>query len=308
MTTKTQIQRYMWVIDLLMRRRSGLTLKQINEEWKRSSLAGEKKENLNRKTWYKCFDDIEELYGIVISGENCSRYSKWTIENPSDLHDNSIKSWMVACSRFKTVLLEGMGMYQRFDIEGFPSENGKLLPIIRAMKLKIKIEVTYLKYSCSKPKTYVVEPYIIKTYQNRFYVLCKLATGFFCHLAFDRMKRVVPTSEKFNFPTNLFAHEFYKYAYGVMIPNTDEQPLDIVLRAKGELPYYFKDVPFHHSQRIKYECDDYMDFQVKIWPTEDFIAAVRKYGERLEVISPEGVRTHVRDSLMRALSPYNGCE
>ena len=62
MVTTTQIRRYAWVVELLQRRRH-LTLGQIKNEWVRSALAEYADEKLDRKTWYKCFDDISMIYG-----------------------------------------------------------------------------------------------------------------------------------------------------------------------------------------------------------------------------------------------------
>jgi len=53
--------------------------------------------------------------------------------------------------------------------------------------------------------------------------------------------------EKFNFPNNMFAKEFFEYAFGVMVPPAGENPQRIVVRAKGDARYYLEDVPLHKS-------------------------------------------------------------
>ena len=303
MVTTTQIRRYAWVVELLLRKKR-LTIKEINEEWARSSLADDSRERTDRKTWYKCFEDIGMIYGIIIDAIKKGKTSKWAVINPDALRCKDVKEWMLACVAHRNLLEECIGMYNRTDIEGFPSENGMLQPITHAMKDNRKIEVLYRRYGNKSPKQYIVEPYFIKTYNHRFYVLCKFDTGQYFTLSFDRMIDVRLMNERFNFPNDLFAQEFFEDAFGVMIPPGEEQPLDIVIRAKGDARYYLEDVPLHKSQKIIVNGDDYADFAVHIRPTEDFIGAVLQQGERLEIIRPQNVRERIKKRLENALKAY----
>ena len=304
MVTTTQIKRYAWVVELLLRRKR-LTISQISNEWLRSSLADNDIEQPNRKTWYKCFEDIGMIYGILIEVSSKKEGSKWCIINPEVLKGQDIQKWMLSCVAHRNLLEECLGMYNRTDIEGFPSENGMLDPIARAMKDNRKIKVWYKRYGRSNPKHYIVDPYFIKTYFHRFYVLCKFDTGLFYTLSFDRMVEVQVTNDKFNFPNDLFAQDYFQDSFGVVVPNNGEEAIDIVVRAKGDAVYYLEDVPLHHSQQIIKETKEYADFKVHIRLTNDFIGAILHQGDRLEVMSPKPVREKVMLCLERALAPYH---
>ena len=295
MVTTTQIKRYAWVVELLLRRKR-LTISQISDEWLRSSLADNDIEQPNRKTWYKCFEDIGMIYGILIEVSSKKEGSKWYI---------NIQQWMLSCVAHRNLLEECLGMYNRTDIEGFPSENGMLDPIARAMKDNRKIRVWYKRYGRSAPKNYIVEPYFIKTYYHRFYVLCKFDTGLFYTLSFDRMVEVQVLQDRFNFPNDLFAEDYFHDCFGVLIPNNGEPAMDVIVRAKGDAVYYLEDVPLHHSQQIIREGMGYADFQVHLRVTNDFIGAILHQGDRLEIMSPQPVRDKVMLCLERALAPYH---
>ena len=303
MVTTTQIRRYAWVVELLLRRKK-LTIKEINEEWSRSSLVEYFDEKLDRKVWYKCFEDIGMIYGIIIEATKNANYSQWYIMNPDALRGRDVQKWMLGCVAQRNLLEECMGMYNRTDIEGFPSENGMLQPIVQAMKDNRKLEVQYRKYGRNIPKRYIVEPYFIKTYNHRFYVLCKFDTGHYYTLSFDRILEVRILKDHFNFPNDLFAQDFFEDAFGVMIPSGEQPPMDIVIRAKGDARYYLEDVPLHKSQSIIKEGKDFADFEVHIRPTEDFIGAILQQGERLEILSPVNVRKRIKERLEKALQPY----
>ena len=178
-----------------------------------------------------------------------------------------------------------------------------LEPVTRAMKNNCKMEVIYKRYG-HNPKRHIVEPYFIKTYNHRFYVLCKFDTGNFFTLSFDRILEVKVLKGHFNFPNNLFAEDFFINSFGVMIPPGDVKPLDIILRAKSDERFYLKDIPLHGSQQIVREELEYVDFSYHIIPTEDFIGAVMQQGDRLEVIAPEEFRNKVKTRLEKAYYQY----
>lgn len=302
MVTTTQIQRYAWVVELLLRRRH-LTIKEINKEWMRSSLSDFSDMKCDRKTWYKCFEDIGMIYGILIELDEKKKGYYYHILNPEALHGKDVQQWMLGCVAHRNLLEECLGMYNRIDIEGFPSENGMLEPVTRAMKNNLKMEVTYKRYG-QEPKRHVVEPLVIKTYEHRFYVLCKYNTGNNRTLSFDRMLEVKLLKEHFNYPNDLFAQDYFEHSFGVMVPPDDAMPLDIVVRARYDERFYLKDKPLHKSQQIVREEVEYVDFTYHIIPTEDFIGAVLQQGDRLEVIAPEEIRCRVKDRLEKAYSLY----
>ena len=269
----------------------------------RSSLADYVDVKHDRKTWYKCFEDIGMIYGILIELDEKRKGYYYHILNPEVLRGRDVERWMLACVAHRNLLEECMGMYNRIDIEGFPSENGMLMPIVHAMKDSHKMEVIYQKYG-KEPKKHIVEPHCIKTYNHRFYVLCKYDTGQFYTLSFDRILEARELKEHFNFPNDLFASDYFEDAFGVMIPPGDVEPVDIVVRAKGDMRYYYEDVPIHKSQKIVRKEKDFTDFMVHIRPTDDFIGTVMHQGARLEIMSPDDVRCHVKEELEKTLHPY----
>ena len=296
------IRKYAWVVELLQRRKK-LTLNEFDEEWERSSLSECFERKPDRRVWYTCFSEIGKIYGIFIVAER-GRTSQWYIQNPEDLKGRNVLEWMLSSVVYRNLLEECLGMHNRIEIEGFPSENGMLEHITRAMKELRKIKVTYKGYE-KQPKTYVVEPLRIKSYEHRFYVLCKYESGRRYSLSFDRIQRVEILNEHFNYSNDLFEQQFYENAYGVMMPPPGEEPLDIVVRAKGNAKCYLQDKPLHKSQHVLREGDGYVDFVVHIYATDDFLGAIMQQGDRLEIMSPEKVRNRIKNMLASAYHQYD---
>lgn len=303
MISTPQVKRFAWVVELLLRRKQ-LTIKEISDEWSRSSLSGFTDDIMNRKSWYKCFDDIGMVYGILILAERKGGQSYWYILNPEVLQGKDVQNWMLACVAHRNLLEECLGLYNRIDIECFPSENGMLKPVTIAMRGGRKLSVTYRKYGCCDPKQYVVEPYFIKTYNHRLYVLCKNDKGNFFPLSFDRIEKATVLNDRFTFPVELYAKDFFTDSFGVMIPPEEVKAFDIVIRAKGDARFYLKDTPLHHSQRLFKETEYHADFKLHLRPTEDFIGAILQQGDRLEIISPKPLRLRIKERLRKALEAY----
>ncbi len=304
MVSTTQIRRYAWVVEILLQRKE-LTIREFNEELSRSSLVEFEDEIPDRKTWYKCFEDIGMIYGILIEHTSKADGSKWYILNPEALRGRDVLKWMLGAIAHRNLLEDCLGLYNHIDIEGFPSENGMLHPIIEGLKRKKKLEILYRRYDSPRPKKHIVEPHFIKTYNHRFYVLCKIEKGYFITLSFDRMEQVTVLEQGFNFPDDLFAQQLFEDAFGVMIPQGDMQPKDIIIRAKGDARFYLMDVPLHKSQQLVQSGTDFADFRIHIRPTEDFFGAVMQQGARLEIIGPVDVRKHMAECLEKALEQYH---
>ena len=302
MVSTTQIRRYAWVVELLLRKKK-LTLNEICNEWDRSSAFDKSDEILNRKTWYKTFEDIEMIYGILIEVTPPEEGYKYYILNPEALKGRDVQQWMLACVAHRNLLEECLGMYNRIDIEGFPSENGMLEPITRAINGNRKMEVVYKRYG-QNPKRHIVEPYFIKTYNHRFYILCKFKNGYYFTLSFDRILEANVLKEHFNFPKDLSAEDFFNDYFGVMIPPGDKKPEDIVIRARYDERFYLKDTPLHKSQHIIREELEYVDFSYHLVPSNDFIGAILHQGDRLEVIAPKDLRNQVKTQLEKAYNLY----
>ena len=295
------VRKYAWVVDLLQRRKR-LTLEDFNDEWNRSSLSECFARDPDRRTWYTCFEEISSIYGIIIRTAK-GRGSFWHIANPEDLKGRGIQEWMLSSVVHRNLMEECLGMHNRIQIEGFPSENGRLKIITMAMREYRKLKVVYRKYD-GKQKTHIIEPLLLKTYEHRFYVLCKYETGQCRTLSFDRIVEAEMLKEHFNYSNDLFAQLYYEHCYGVMIPPDGDVPVDIVVRAKGDAKYYLIDKPLHKSQRIIREEKGYTDFMVHIFATNDFLGAIMHQGDRLEIMSPENVRNRIKDMLGNAYHQY----
>ena len=304
METKTKIQRCAWVTQFLLDMK-GATIEEINTAWLKSPHADNDREKPNRKTWYRCFDSLERVFGIlIVGGRKCDKY-QWHIDNPEDIGGNNIEQWMLSLMSYRNLIDKCMCIHNRFDLEPYPSENDRLEQVVNAMMQNKKLHITYKRYCCDVPIIHEVDPYYIKNYQSRFYILCNEdGKGYFFCLSFDRIISMETMNETFSMKTNLSAKEFFAPLFGVLMPPKDMKPEKIVVRAYGDQQCYLRDVPLHQSQMEIFHCKDYADFRLFMYPTSDFTGHVLHQEDRMEIISPEWLREDMKRKYKRGLARY----
>ncbi len=113
-------------------------------------------------------------------------------------------------------------------------------------------------------------------------------------LSFDRITSLVLTDEPFAVDPDFDAEAFFSEYFGVM--TDDRIPLQrIVLRAFGNERYALRDLPLHPSQQLVEDKGEYVDFELFLRPTSDFLAHILSRGRWVKVISPESIAQRISD-------------
>ena len=111
-------------------------------------------------------------------------------------------------------------------------------------------------------------------------------------LSFDRITSLILTDEPFAVDPDFDAEAFFFEYFGVMTDN--RIPLQrIVLRAFGNERYALRDLPLHPSQKVVEKGSDYVDFELFLRPTSDFLAHILSRGQWVKIISPEAIAQQI---------------
>ena len=111
-------------------------------------------------------------------------------------------------------------------------------------------------------------------------------------LSFDRITSLILTDEPFAVDPDFDAEAFFSEYFGVMTDN--RIPLQrIVLRSFGNERYALRDLPLHPSQKVVKEGSDYVDFELFLRPTSDFLAHILSRGRWVKIISPEDIAQQI---------------
>lgn len=280
-------KQYVWLVDTIRRSRR-ITLADLNARWQLTSLS--EGTPLSRTTFNRHRTAVEEIFGIKIG---CDADNYYYIVDASQLHSDNVQQWMLSALTVSNIVGEARGLHDRILLENIPTEGELLRQVVEAMQRGVRITVSYRRYGRDDDSQWTLEPYCIKLFRRRWYLLCKNSKGLMV-LSFDRVTSLALTDEPFAVDPDFDAESFFAEYFGVM---TDSRiPLTrIVLRAYGNERFALRDLPLHPSQRLLEEAEDHVDFELRLRPTTDFLAHLLSRGRWVEVLSPNDIAQKISD-------------
>lgn len=295
------LRRYEFLVGLLHDNPRGLTFAEIADEWQRKneenppySLATFKrdkdaiKENLKVEIYYK-----GGVYRQRLVHEKASRQQK-------------IADWVLESFMLGSQLNRYQSLEDRILLGEAPSGGDKLEDVLWSMEKGRKMRISQRNRITKEYTEDNVEPYCLKIYHNRWYVLCKHYSGEFRIHELERIK-----VEKLDVPyvmdPNFDAEEFFSEYFGVMLQKEEEKPVtDVVIRAYRNQRFKLDSQVLHHSQERLGDGVDvfsgeewaYTDYKLRLRPTYDFVSHLESLGRYVKVIEP----AWLRDELIRVHS------
>lgn len=282
----TQLKKHIWLIETLCRH-GKISFKDLSDLWERNKDMSNYKP-LHRGTFNRWREDIRKKMCIDIDCQKTGGYLYY-IANPDDIDDDKLRRWMLNTFSVGNLVQENLSLKNRILVEEIPSGLLYLTPILEAMKSNRIIEMRYMSFRTGETLTVAAEPYCVKLFEGRWYMLAKEKTKEKPKIyGLDRIWSLTLLNDTFRLPKDFSATEFFETMYGIVSDN--QHPMRIILRAYTQHKEYLKSLPIHHSQRLIEDHGDFADFELWVAPTYDFIMRLLHDGAWLEVISPESVR------------------
>lgn len=295
-----QLQKYTWLIETI-RRAGKISHKDLSDEWERNKDLSDCRP-LYRATFNRWRRAIADQFGIDIECEMTGGYH-YFIANPENIDENKLKKWMLDSCAVGNIISANLSLKDRIIVDEIPSGRDHLTTILQAMKENRVISITYRPFNQPQGYTFPIEPYCVKLFENRWYVLGHNNRDEIKIYGLDRLERVEPTGETFKLPRNFSADVFFATRYGIVI-GYDEKPERIVIRANKDHKHYMKSLPMHHSQRLIEDYGEYADFEMYLAPTYDFVMKLLQAGARVEVMSPPGLRQTMKGWIEEMMEIY----
>ena len=295
-----QLPKYTWLIEII-RRAGKISHKDLSDKWLSHKQLSDCRP-LHRATFNRWRDAIYDQFGIVIECQKTGGYLYY-IANPEDIDEDKLKKWMLDSFAVGNVIGENMALKGRILVDEIPSGRDHLTTILEAMKDNRVICITYHPFKKSQGYTFPIEPYCVKLFENRWYVLGRNNRGEIKIYGLDRIENVEVTSEKFKLPSDFEADDYFLATFGIVI-GTGEKPEKIIIRADEDHKHYLKSLPLHHSQRLIEDAGEYADFEIFVAPTYDFIMKLLQGGSKIEVIEPAHLRKTMKSWLQDMYELY----
>ena len=203
------------------------------------------------------------------------------------------------------LLVDNLQLHERILLEEIPSGQKYFAQIIDAMKNNNLINMTYRSYWKDNSHNFDVEPYCVKLFRQRWYLLGRSPYKKQMMIyALDRIQELRIIDKNFELPATFNANEFFSEYFGVNIG--DEVDVETVkLKVASYQANYIRAVPFHHSQQEVERNDNFSIFELWLRPTSDLLREILWHGNDIEVIEPIEFRNEIASTIEGIRGKYN---
>lgn len=283
---KNCFKRYLWLIDLIDRR-GYITFREIDAEWRRSPLNEDRPSPLPERSFHNHLAAIRDIFGIEILNDRTWGYY---IKDRDGMDEGGRTAWLLRSVSVSNTIRECADMRDRILLEEVPSADRHLASIIGAMRDSKVISMTYKSYGRSEPVTFRAEPWCVKQFRQRWYLLAKSeghdSPRIYC--LDDRFICMEEMDESFALPEGFSAEEFFRDRFGIIIG--DGKPCCVKIRVDEDQVQYYRSLPLHHSQKEIETTDSYSVFSYRLATTFDFWQEILSKGDTVEVLEPQDFR------------------
>lgn len=287
----TQTEKYIWLINTIFQANE-ITLEDLCRKWMdKMDIHDDPRDFLKKKFHPKFFRWVEDIglqFGITIKCRRKGGY-KYYIENPEVIEKNLLNQWMLDTISTGTLIKDNFRISHRILVNSIPSGRDHLSTILEAMKQNRKIEIDYRPFGNERSFYFAIEPYCVKLFENRWYVLARNNRNEIKLYGLDRIEYSCMIDETFELPKDFDASEYFSKFFGIIIGQSEE-PERIVIRANMYHKHYMMTLPMHHSQRLIEDYGEYADFELHLVPSFDFEMKLLQQGSYIEVLEPESLR------------------
>lgn len=296
-------QRLIWLVDTIYSA-GHISRAEIDRRWASSVYNDMHESQYGERNFHRHKDTIFELFGIEIV---CNRTTNlYSIASLGDAESDGVRSWLINTFAVKNMVNLAGDMKERIVFETIPEGARYLTIIVSAMKEKRKLLLTYQGFERTKPHTFLLTPYCLRVFKQRWYMVGKPDD----HpeeneprvYALDRVKALEMTEESCSVPKSFSATKYFEGCFGVDRSLSEIQTIRI--KTGALTANFIRTLPLHTSQKEVETTDEYSVFTFRLAPTYDFIQELRKHGPYLEVLEPQFLRENFAADLQQAMRLY----
>ena len=189
------------------------------------------------------------------------------------------------------------------DLKGLKLLN----PLYNYIAHKQTLRIMYQSFSARQPQEYILCPYLLKEFRNRWFLFGSKATNLLLfNLALDRIVSVEPVDVPFRENPDFDSEHFFDDVIGVS-KNIKSTPRRIKFWASREQSQYIMTKPVHPSQKLKRrnEEDGSCIFEIEVVINFEMYSVFMSYGPGIKIIYPRQACAYMRDKLREAADLYD---
>lgn len=296
-TISKKIQRQITILNFIKEetRRSNDLLQHLKNNGHSNSTSTLSNDIRNLKeSGFRIDDSVKGYYTLLTEGTN-------------ELYAHFIKYQSMSIAYQKALLIQEKHkknlQYILFEPNALEFNLGVFNTIFDAIIKKVKVTFSHINFQKNNEiKEYSLAPYVLKEYQNRWYVIGKTKNGYRT-FSLDRISNLLLTSEKIDINLENIEEEL-QYSIGVSFNEEKIKPVTIKLKIDNSQKEYIRTTPIFKHQEITEEEKDFFILKLFANNTVELRQQILKYGNRIEVLEPKELRNQIIDELKGLIGIY----
>ncbi|WP_233882190.1 WYL domain-containing protein, partial [Tenacibaculum piscium] len=251
-------------------------------------------------------NDIKSLKesGFKID-DNTKGYYTLFFEECNELFSHFVKYQSMAIAYEKALQIpEKYMQYILFEPNALEFNLDIFSTIFDAIIKKVAVTFNHVNYKRNNAvKKYIFEPYVLKEFQNRWYVIGKTEKGYRT-FSLDRISDLELTKNKIAINLERI-EEKLRYTVGVSFNEETIKPIQIKLKINNSQKEYIKTTPIFKYQKITEENPDFFILSLFVGNSIELHQKILKYGHRIEVLEPLSLRKEIADEVTGLMKNYH---
>jgi len=222
----------------------------------------------SKRTLQRDIREIRNIFGVDIE---YSKPSKGYFVSQGEMSNMNFQRMMEEFDIFNSLnLAQDLAPFIHLE-KRKPKGTENLYGLLHAIKNKLQIKFSYQKFWEDEISERKAEPYSLKEFKNRWYLLAKNGKdGNIKAFALDRLTNLEITNRPFELPVADNIDENFSYCFGIISP-TDQEPQEIILSFDPFQGKYIKSLPLHETQQILVDNEDELQIQLRLFLTHDLL-------------------------------------
>ena len=192
--------------------------------------------------------------------------------------------------------------YISFETDGNLKGIETLKLLLFAIKNHRIIFFTHENFETGKRKSYRMKPYLLKEYQNRWYIVGLIKGDEFRTFGIDRIEKVEVLTDTFEPNLKLNPAKLFENIIGLTYSN--DEPEEVILSFTPLQGKYIKALPLHRSQEVIKETEKEIIVRLAVIPNFELEQEILMLGDSVKVLKPEWLSKEIKSILMNTLKQY----
>ncbi|MFY0253444.1 helix-turn-helix transcriptional regulator [Chitinophaga sp. 30R24] len=176
--------------------------------------------------------------------------------------------------------------------------------IVDAIKNLEVIRIAYQSFERDEPKEHWVEPYHLREYQHRFYLIGKSQQtrgGAVITFALDRVVKLWPTNKHFD-EKNFDDASYFQHAVGITVH--EGEPEHVLLSFTPRQGKYVKSQPIHTSQKVIEDNHQECRISLHVVINPELTMTLLSYGAQVTILQPAHLANRLKEEALAMATLY----